>query len=53
VVTLNANAELPKIILALRTPGRLACRLNGRQEQRHQDADDGNHHEQLHKGKTV
>ena len=42
-----------QIILALRSPGRLARRLNRRQQQRHQNADDGNDHQQFDKRKTV
>jgi len=49
----HSYADLVKIIDALRPPGRFARRLNRRQQQRNQDADDRDHDEQLDEGKTV
>ncbi|WP_428308926.1 hypothetical protein [Lacipirellula sp.] len=36
-----------EIVLALRPSGRLARRLDGREQQRYQDADNGNHYKQF------
>jgi hypothetical protein len=44
---LDCQADLLEIIRALRSPGSLARRLNGRQQERDQDADDRNHDQQL------
>jgi hypothetical protein len=41
----NADAELPQVVLTLRAPRRLAGRLHRRQQQGHQDANDGDHDE--------
>jgi hypothetical protein len=48
VVALNGDTELAEIVLTLSTPGRLARRLNRRQEHRDEDANDRDHHEELH-----
>jgi hypothetical protein len=45
--------ELVQIIQALGAPRRFTRRLDGRQQQRDQDADDGDDDEQLDQGKTV
>ena len=52
-VVMHAQADLLQIVRALRAPGRFAGRLHGRQQQRHQHADDGDHHQQLDERKTV
>ena len=44
-VVVHRQRQLPQIVLALAPPRRLARRLNRRQQQRHQDADDGDHHQ--------
>jgi hypothetical protein len=41
------GADLFQVVLALGAVGRLADPLDGGQQQRDQDADDGDHHEQL------
>ena len=41
------QGHLLEIILAARPPGRLSGGLHGRQEQPHQDADDGDYHQQF------
>jgi hypothetical protein len=48
-----AQRELPHVIDALGAPRRLARGLNGRQQQRDQHADDGNHHQQLDQRKAL
>jgi hypothetical protein len=45
MIILQGQAELLEIADALGSPGRLAGRLHGRQQQRDQDADDGDHHQ--------
>src|SRR5690606_13430420 len=52
VMVVEGHAELPTIIQTLRPAGGFAGRLDGRQEQRDQHADDGDHHQQFHKGET-
>jgi hypothetical protein len=47
-----AQSELFQVVAALHALGRLPRRLNGRKQQGHQHADDRNHHEQFHQGKT-
>ena len=46
-VVVDAEPHLLEVVGALRTPGRLARRLDGGQEQGDQDGDDRNHHQQL------
>ena len=53
MIMMGGQAELPKIVRALRPPGRFAGRLNGRQQQRDQDADDRDHHQQLDERKAA
>jgi hypothetical protein len=43
---------LLQVIRALRPPGRLAGGLYGWQQQGNQNANDGNHHQQLHQRET-
>ena len=45
------QADLLQLVDALDSPGRLARGLDRRQQQGSQDANDGNHHEQLHQRK--
>jgi hypothetical protein len=47
VVVMQRQTDLLKIVRALRPPGRFASRLHGGQEQRHQDADNSDHHQQF------
>jgi len=49
----DCQTDLLEVIGALYPPRRFPGRLHGRQEQPHQDADDGNHHQQLDQGKTT
>jgi hypothetical protein len=44
----HRQAELLEVVLALDAAGRFARGLHRRQEQGHENADDGDHHEQLH-----
>jgi len=53
VIALDREAELLQIIEALRAAGGLARRLDGGQEQRDQDGDDGNDDQQLDQGETT
>ena len=47
VIGQQRDADLPQVIRALAAPGTLARSLNGRQQQRDQQADDGDHDQQL------
>ena len=49
-VVVERNPQLPKLALALRPPPRLARGLHRGQQQRHQHADDGDHHQKLDEG---
>ena len=53
VMILPRQADLFQIVLALRDPGRFPRRLNGRQQQRDQNADDGDDDQQLDKGERA
>ena len=53
VVQMQSDADLAKIIRAGSKSGRLPRRLDRGQKQRDQDADNGNHHQQLDQGKTT
>ena len=53
VVIVHGDAELLEVVDALGAAGRFAGRLNRRQQQRHQDANNGDHHQELDEGKTV
>jgi hypothetical protein len=48
-----AEGHLLQVILALDPPRRLARRLHGRQQQRDQDADDGDYDQKFDKGEAV
>ena len=50
-VLLRGPPELREVILALGPPHRLANRVDRRQEQAHQDAENGDDDEQLHQRK--
>src|SRR5262249_7865212 len=52
VVVVQGDAHLFEVVGALGAVGGVADLLHGRQEQRDQDADDGDHHQQLDQGKT-
>jgi len=45
---MKAQSQLPHIVGALRSPGRLPGSLHSRQQETDQDADDSNYHQQLH-----
>ena len=45
--------QLLEVVCTLGTPRRLAGRLHGRQQERNEDADDGDHHQQFDQRKTV
>jgi hypothetical protein len=47
VIVVQRKAELLQVADTLRAPGGFARRLNGREQQRHQDADDRDDDEQL------
>jgi hypothetical protein len=49
----HGQGELAEVVATFNPPGSLAGGLNGRQEQRDQHADDRDHDQQLHEGKTV
>ena len=53
VVVLKRQPELLEVVLALHPPGRFAGSLHRRQEQCHQDADDGDDDEQLNQRKPT
>ena len=53
VVGHQRQSQLLEIVAALRPPGGLPSGLNGRQQQRDQNADDGDDHQQLDQGKTA
>src|SRR5207248_2571273 len=52
VEILCGQAELLEMVAALRAASRFAGHLHRRQQQRDEDADDRDHHEQLHQGKS-
>jgi hypothetical protein len=45
--------DLPQIVAAAAATSTLPCHLNRRQEQAYEQADDGNHHQQLNQRKTT
>jgi hypothetical protein len=53
VIVMKGNAELLEIIAALGSPGRFPRRLHRGQQQRHEDADDGNYDQQFDKCKST
>jgi len=53
MVIVQRNPQLAEVVQALRSPRRLAGGLNGRQQERYQDADDRNHDQQLDEGETM
>jgi len=50
---LKCYADLPQVVGALRTASSFASCLHGRQEQCHQDANDGDDNEQFNEGKSA
>ena len=52
-VVQHGQAELLEIVLALAAAGRFAGRLNRRQQQGDEDADDGDHDQQLNQSKSA
>ena len=53
VIVLRRQGELLQVVDATGPPGRLAGRLDRRQQQRDQDADNGNHHQQFDQRKRL
>jgi hypothetical protein len=51
LVLLERQTDLFQIVRTHASAGRFAGGLNGRQEKRYQDADDGDDHQQLHQRK--
>ena len=49
----TAKPEILEIVGASRSPSRLARGLDRRQQQRHEDADDRNHDQQLDQRETA
>ena len=49
----HGQRDVLHMVLALCAAGRFAGGLNSRQQKRHQDADDGNHDQQLDEGKAT
>src|SRR5262245_4044505 len=47
MIIVQGDPHLPEIVLALRTPGRLPRLLNRREQQGHEDGDDGDHHQEF------
>ena len=52
LVVQHGQPDLMQVVQALRPSSRLAGRLHRRQQQRDEDADDRNHHQTLHQGKS-
>src|SRR5262245_24568031 len=52
VVVMESEDDVMEIVLALRGVGGLAYLLGRGDDQRHQDGDDGDHHEQLDQGEA-
>ena len=53
VELVDRDALLLQVVDALRAAGRFARGLHRRQQQRHQNADDGDHHQQLDQGEAA
>jgi hypothetical protein len=53
VVVVHPQGKLLEIVAALQPSCGLACRLNRRQQQGDQDADDRNHDQKLNKCETM
>ena len=51
-VVIDRQGELLQVVLALNLASRLACRLNGRQQQGNENADDGDDHQQFNESET-
>jgi hypothetical protein len=49
---MEGKAELFEVVFALRSASGFASLLNGGQQERHKDGDDGDHHEEFDEGKT-
>jgi hypothetical protein len=50
---LTGDSDLLEVVRAMRAAGRFSGRLNRRQQQSHQDPDDGDNDQQLHQRKTA
>jgi hypothetical protein len=53
VVVLARQSHLLEMVGALNAAGRFPRRLHGREQQRHQNADDGNDNQQFHERETA
>ena len=53
VIIVHRDHHLPHIVDALNAARRLARRLHCRKQERYQDADDGDHDQELDERKTV
>jgi hypothetical protein len=53
MIVVQCDAKLLQIVLALRSPRRLTGHLHGGEQQRHQHADDRNHHQQFNQGEAA
>ena len=52
MVCMHGDADLLEVIQALSATSTFPCRLDGRQQDCHQDADDCDHDQQFHEGKA-
>jgi hypothetical protein len=52
-VVVDSQPDLLEVVGATRSPGCLTSLLHGRQEQAHQNADDGNDDEKFNEGKAM
>src|SRR5262249_19160102 len=53
VIAVESQADLMEVVAAPHAAGSLADLLHGRQQQTHEGADDGNHHQQLNQREGV
>jgi hypothetical protein len=53
VQIVNRQADLSAIVQTLRSPGRFPSRLNRRQQEGNEDADNGDDNQQFDKGETM
>ena len=53
MVVVESYSHLFEIVAALHSPRSLAGGLNGRQQQRNENANDGNHNQQLHESERT
>ena len=53
LIIVRRQRKLREVVQTRTSPRGLAGRLHGRQQQPHQHADDGNHHQKFYQGKTT